>query len=933
VRTSEFHITLAVSSPGKCKREPLILTAATTSKASRTASARAFVHSLNILVKYVRLYGLDHKRTETQFDLTWNELQQGLPVTGDAGFLLGVSENKLLLDGVPLEAGQAERSFAQLLTTAGLASIQFSAGVTKHDFTRLVCAFTTSGSKAGDVAKQIKDAFGDSVTSTIKINEVKFIAADPATGDVSIAAQIAAQTLGPEFKDWLNEPQKLLQLIAAAEGAQSGPGGGGPGGGTGTGPGPSDAGGAPLGTVPNAPARGRVLVKPGNWTGGTVPLQEEEVIQAIRLLTRFGEVGGSANASPEVLQHELSKVDPNTKLNLQQLLGSLAAKASESESDTPLLMKAAEHMAIRFALERFQRGEVKVNAVHQLLEHMSRQMDTLRKILRLQEDKMSKAGILVESHADILDRMFWAEVPEAGKKSVLLSNEAPCVPPRNVRQFVELLIERGDLETSGAILRNYVSCLGAKEMEPRRKTAIGLGQLADLFGAVGSELMTAAVGRIGDALARESDGDLQSLLGAAFVRFSAEASARKQYSAVSQLCASLQTIIKERPVTGEELRPRIGVENRLPDFIEDALHLPEAPAELADVLRRNPEAAAEHLSNRFFRCMRREECDRMVELVTDLGAPVLEQLREALRTGQARQAAAVVGLLSRLDVPSLLELLPSRLPEWNRFYHDVVVRQVAYGAAPDRGRTLLELLEILDAAVLPQALDEIGMSGDRNVAPPLMVIAEAGEAQGRPPLLQLKAVESLGRLRHPDSIPVLRGLLDNKKMWKWVNHRELRIAAAQALSKIDPTLNAEIMSKSGLEPAELSIAPLDAAPACPWVRQRRYERVALVKPFSATLSSSWGKSSIQVRELSLGGGMGVKEDNLRVGSDAHLDVSVGVRRLRAQVLLRRARVNEVGFEIVDIDLESRYRLRRILLEAMENARQDADADWTNKRQG
>ena len=100
-------------------------------------------------------------------------------------------------------------------------------------------------------------------------------------------------------------------------------------------------------------------------------------------------------------------------------------------------MKAAEHMAIRFALERFQKGEVKVNAVHQMMEHMSRQMDTLRQILKIQEDKMGKAGILVESHADILDRMFWAEVPEAGKKSVLLSHEAACVPPRNVRQFVE----------------------------------------------------------------------------------------------------------------------------------------------------------------------------------------------------------------------------------------------------------------------------------------------------------------------------------------------------------------------------------------------------------------------------------------------------------------------------------------------------------------
>src|SRR4029077_8303567 len=130
---------------------------------------------------------------------------------------------------------------------------------------------------------------------------------------------------------------------------------------------------------------------------------------------------------------------------------------------------AAEHMAIRFALERYQKGEVKVNAVHQMLEHMSRQMDSLRSILKLPEDKMNKAGMLVESHADILDRMFWAEVPEAGKKRVLLSNEAPCVPPRNVRQFVELLLERDDKETADAILRNYFNALDAKDAEARRK--------------------------------------------------------------------------------------------------------------------------------------------------------------------------------------------------------------------------------------------------------------------------------------------------------------------------------------------------------------------------------------------------------------------------------------------------------------------------------
>ncbi len=174
------------------------------------------------------------------------------------------------------------------------------------------------------------------------------------------------------------------------------------------------------------------------------------------------------------------------------MLGSLAAKASSEEEDTPLLMKAAEHMAIRFALERYQKGEIKVNAVHQMMEHMSRQMDSLRSILKLQEEKMSKAGILVESHADILDRMFWAEVPEAGKKSVLMSNEAPCVPPRNLRQFVEMLLDRDDKQTAADILNNYSSCLTAKDIEPRRRTAIGLSQLADLYARLGGQPMGAS---------------------------------------------------------------------------------------------------------------------------------------------------------------------------------------------------------------------------------------------------------------------------------------------------------------------------------------------------------------------------------------------------------------------------------------------------------
>src|SRR5438270_10534275 len=267
------------------------------------------------------MYGFDHKRTEGQFETTWNELQTALPAGGDAGFLLGVTDNMLLLDGIPLETGNSERSFATLLSTAGLASLHFSKEVTEEDFVRLVRAFTVAGSKAQDVSKQIKEALGAGRPgSTIRINEVKFVAADPLTGDVSIAAQIAAQTLGPEFKAWLNDPQKLLQLIAAAEGAKAG---GGP-----AGEGTAGVPMVPLGSVPNmaigngaslggVPGGGAAAGVAPAWTGGMVPLQEVEVIQAIRLLTRFGQVQQDPTIKEEDLKEELTQTDQNTRRNLK----------------------------------------------------------------------------------------------------------------------------------------------------------------------------------------------------------------------------------------------------------------------------------------------------------------------------------------------------------------------------------------------------------------------------------------------------------------------------------------------------------------------------------------------------------------------------------------------------------------------------------------
>lgn len=895
-------------------RERLIpSTSARTAKAAQV-SARPFLHSLNILVKYVRLYGFDHKRTKVQFDVAWNELRVAVPKQrGD--IVLGVSEDRLLLDGVPVETGQAERTFAHLLNAAGVASIQFSCDVTIDEFEDLVRALALGGSRAEDFAKSIKTAFPDN-SGHIRINQIKFIAADPATATVTAAASLAAQSLTPEVKEWLGDPTKLVQLIAAAEGAQS--------------PAPEPQGDAQLSLDLNTTAVVEPPAAVPDRREASYTLNEKQTLDALQLLTRFGELSAQRTPKPELVGLELHRSDEDIRKTVLSLLDELSA-SQERASESPLLMRAAEQMAIRYALERFQSGDLKVNAVHELLEQMGNQMSSLRKILLSHEEKMSRAGLVVESHTDLLDRKFWNDLPEHSKKTALLSEDAACVPARNIRQYVELLLSRGDRENASAVLRNYAGLVTSPDSDYRSKVAIGLTQLADLLTEVGGGLLGESAQKLGNALTKEGDPELESLLAAAFVRLSSEANRQRQYRAVAQACESLDYLSNRRPALEKELRSRIGVEGRLPEFIEDALAQQRVPAELLQVLHKNSQAATEHLAERFFRSMRREECDAIVDLVNELGVPAINYLREMLRNGAQRQAVSSVGLLSRLDVPSLLELIPLRLPTWNRFYHDVIVRQIAYGAAPDRGRTLLEVLEILDPAVVPQALDEIGMSGDRSAAPPLIVMAGAGETEGRSPLLQLKAIEALGRLREPDAIPVLRNLFEAKRMLKWQHHRELRIAAAQALAKIDPRYATQIVADSGLEPGELAIGPLDCAPACPWVRQRRYERIVLRKSVIATISNSWGKSTLNVREMSLGGGMGTKQDSLRVGSDAELDIAVGMRHIRAQVLLRRAHVNEVGFEFVTTDLESRHRLRHLLMDSLEHTPGGRNGKWNYDR--
>src|SRR5690348_5040478 len=200
--------------------------------------ARAFVRSLNILLKFARLYEFGHAKTAQQFETTWKELRNALEDSGGSGVLLGASGTQILLDGVPLGSAAGERSFAQLLTSSGIASIHFSPTLTQPQFARFVRAFPSGNAKPSSLAEQLKSALaGD---TSIKVNEIRYVAEDSSVAGIKVAAQLTQKVLGAagdKFRDFFEDPNKMLQMILAAESMRATGGGGGGRGGPGHGPG------------------------------------------------------------------------------------------------------------------------------------------------------------------------------------------------------------------------------------------------------------------------------------------------------------------------------------------------------------------------------------------------------------------------------------------------------------------------------------------------------------------------------------------------------------------------------------------------------------------------------------------------------------------------------------------------------------------------
>jgi hypothetical protein len=943
----------------------------------KLTAGRAFVRSLNILLKFARLYGYDHVRTNELLGVAWRELGTAIPAGTDAGLLLGATESQLLLDGVPLEGSPAEKQFAQLLSAAGLASVQFFPSITEEELSRFARAFPTGKSKPAELAEQLKASL--SGAQGIRINEICFVATDSRFREANRAAQLAAATLGDdqdEFKQWLNDPQKLLEMIAAAQGAKSGSGGAGgqgtggsggggvgSGGGGGQGTGGSGSGGfyyrdasadsagiAPFaettpgadpnfftgpvaevsaslfGSQPGGAAGGGHTGSSGHFGSGSGSGRpfggeptEEEIFGILSALTSIGQVGaggGSGMAAAGAFHEQMSLLPGRAQDTLKAALAELAAHAPDSKPDQSTLVQLAEHLAIRFALERYEKGEVKVNAVRQMLDRMNQEIEGLRKILGAHEDKMSEAGLVVDTHREILDRQFWAGVPDSGKRTVLLSTEAWCIPPRNVQSYVGELIEQGNIADAISVLQNYAACADSDESDARKKTAAGLSQMAELYAKVDPKLLVAALQHLGLRLNVEQDAELQALVSAAFVRLSQEAATSRCYSAMEQALDLLAGVEAQRPGTARTLRSKMGIEERVPEFVEETLRARQAAAGLTSVLKMLPQTTMEQLATRFNRCSLRNDSEHVANLAADLGEEAVQFLRSTLRGGTVTEAVEMVGLLCKLDPRSVEVFLPTRMKDFPRNSQDRILRQISASNSPGRCRILLELLDHLDPLVMPLAIDEIGVTEDREALGRLLTIVDGDLPVGAGTYLRVKAVEALGRIQAPEAVTALKRVLEAKKFLGFLHPQELRIAAMQALEKLDPGWAASFLPYSGLDKADLTLAPLALKPNSKFVRQRRHKRVRLTKPVFAVSTNLKEACSLQIKTASLSGGVATISRHLAPGTPVQLKFQIGLRNLQATALMRDYRAQDMAFEIVDITLEERSRLRRLLADHM-----------------
>jgi len=91
-------------------------------------------------------------------------------------------------------------------------------------------------------------------------------------------------------------------------------------------------------------------------------------------------------------------------------------------------------------------------------------------------------------------------------------------------------------------------------------------------------------------------------------------------------------------------------------------------------------------------------------------------------------------------------------------------------------------------------------------------------------------VEALGRLKATAATHLLVHFLDARQVWRWEYAAELRVAAAQAYSRIDPVVAMEKIAAGGIDRKELVLAPTDPEGSVSVIRRGVMQIEAVEEP-------------------------------------------------------------------------------------------------------
>jgi len=391
-------------------------------------------------------------------------------------------------------------------------------------------------------------------------------------------------------------------------------------------------------------------------------------------------------------------------------------------------------------------------------------------------------------------------VPASGKREVLLSPEAWCLPPRNVRSYLEELYAAKDIAQAKDILSNYAQCVLAEEAEGRQKAAVGIRALADFYLQTGEEVLAGTAAALVTQLGSETDAALRQELAKTLLELVAKSSGA---TACALAWHALEAAAGLRKLSDSALATQIENQMLARPHLEQLLHTAltstTLPPLLPRILAKVPQPAAEILAQWFQPDTAAETKKRLCALAEQLGEAGIKYFQKQFDTGVAAAVLPILGLFTSLAPQTVLSRLPAMFQRWERRGQDAALQHIVGAGCPQLGQILLQLLPLAHEYVLPALLDELGLSGWQAAGPALIKLAEERSVDA---FRRIKAIEALGRLRWAEAKPTLEKILLAKSVLRWEEPQELRVCAAQSLLEIDPARGQELLPQAKLSAEE-----------------------------------------------------------------------------------------------------------------------------------